>query len=102
MSKEDSILDIIKQSCKKCFKTETSTEAGRVNLLSGIIIVFVFVGITSTTIFDFILIILNKDRLVGLPWYAILILASLVIVFFAYCIKKVSQINLINEEKDSH
>lgn len=100
MSEQESIIQIIKSVSKKCFDTETSTEAGRMNLFTGLLCVLMFIVAIATDWLDKIVSLLNKDYEAGLPPYAILVLIFMILVYFAYCIHKVSSINRCNDEEN--
>ncbi len=93
MESNESILDIIKDACKKCFHTETSSEAGRANLLTGLLCMFMLIVITSTSWVDKIIECINSEYSSGIPWYGVAFMFLMVIIYFAYCIDKVSKIN---------
>ena len=99
MREDDSIIKILKNSARKCFETETSTEAGRMNLFTGLLCVFMFIVAISTDTIDKILTFINNEYEAGLPAYAILFLFFMVVGYFAYCINKVASINKFNEEE---
>lgn len=105
MGSEDSIWKIISNGCKKCFEVETSTEVGRINLLGALLCVaFAFFVITQSGVegvIDKICQFLNKDYDSGMPWYAIVITFALCIVYFIYCVNKVSKINKLVSDIDS-
>lgn len=102
MRNEESIWSIIKTILIKCLDTETSTEAGRMNLTFGVIIsISVFAVTVGDGILDKILSFLNKNYDPGIPWYGVLALIVLLGVFFLVCIRSVSKINsTINRDGD--
>lgn len=102
MRNEESIWSIIKKILIKCLDTETSTEAGRMNLTFGVIIsISVFAVTVGDGILDKILSFLNKNYDPGIPWYGVLALIVLLGVFFLVCIRSVSKINsTINRDGD--
>ncbi|CAI3537760.1 hypothetical protein [Clostridium neonatale] len=101
MSDTESIWEIIKDGCKKCFEAETSTEAGRTNLIGALICgAFVIIAMGTSTI-DKIIWLFNNNYESGLPWYAIVALIFGFLFYFYYCVSKIIKINKINEEKNS-
>ncbi|EOU1463789.1 hypothetical protein [Clostridium perfringens] len=96
MRNEENIWSIIKKVLIKCLDTETSTEAGRMNLAFGVIISIPVIAIAvGNSILDKILLFLNKNYNPGIPWYGVLALIVLLGVFFWVCIRSVSKINSI-------
>lgn len=96
-SDTESIWEIIKDGCKKCFKAETSTEAGRLNLLGGLICAVFILTLITTDIIDKILWCINNKYEIGLPWYAILVLIGMFLLYCSYCINKLIKINKLDE-----
>lgn len=99
MNSDESMWSIIKAICKDCFNTETSTQAGRINLLFGILIFFTITGfLLKESFIDKIFKLLNNDYQSGFPWYAIF---GLILLFIAYSIYCVNTLNRSNKEQDA-
>lgn len=93
----DSFFDIIKDAFRKSFETESSTETGRVNLITGLLLFGLVIILTASgTLVDKIMFLINNEYELGMDWYVILIMFVLVFIYFGYCIHKVSSVNDVN------
>lgn len=97
-SAEQSYWQIIKSVIKKCYDTETSTQAGRINLTFGLIYMGTFIGINAVSWFDKALSAIFSSYKPGLPWYATFILLLGGLIYFWYCTSKLMEIEKIKNE----
>lgn len=94
MSNKDSFLSIIKNALKQALDVERSSEDGRVNLVSGLLLTFVLgTIILGTSVMDYFILLFYREYQFGIPWYAKVIMFILLGIYFAYCVKKVAESN---------
>lgn len=98
----ESFWSIIKNACKQCFRIETSTEAGRVNLLGGIFVFGAIIILCTTGIGDRIMWLIDNNYQLGAPWYVSLILIILLIVYFLVCMYFVNKANKTVDERNDN
>lgn len=100
MSDSQTIWEIIKENCKKCFETETSTEPGRINLLGTLICAAIVVTAMASEVIDKVIWCFNNSYELGIPWYAIIALVAMLSIQISYCVSRVSKINDIDRSTD--
>ncbi len=96
MSESKSLWEILKDGCKQCFITETSTEAGRINLIGALICAAIVIMAIGSSFIDKIIWCFNNKYESGLPWYAVIALVVMFLLYFSYCVNKLIKINKIN------
>lgn len=100
MSDSQTIWKIIKESCKKCFETETSTESGRINLVGTLICAAIVVTAMASELVDKAIWCFNNSYELGIPWYAVVALVAMLLIQISYCVSRVSKINDIDRSID--
>lgn len=97
-TKEKPIWKILYQFVIDFVKSETNSTSSKINLIFGILVFTVIIGSMTTELVDKIIKLFNSKVDFGLPWYAVVSMFALGIVYFIYCVNEVAKIDKLKNK----